>query len=74
MYLFINDTEFERLKKANQLKKYGHLQSWKELFAYQKYIASHEQVLEIASLAKRKNNGEGVKLPLMNWYKEQKFI
>jgi len=72
-FVEINTTELSRLKKAKQMHKYGHLESWKELYLYQRTVADREQNLEIAALAKRKNRGENITLPLMNWMKQASF-
>lgn len=66
------EPEMERLRLAKETKKYGHLQSWKELFLFQRYCdATREQVIEIAKWAKRKINLERIVLPLMNNGKQE---
>jgi len=63
--IHINDQEIEHLRLANESKKYGHLVSWKELYLFQRAIATKVQIKEIAAFAKRKIRGEKIKLPLM---------
>lgn len=60
----LTEQQMDRLKKANQLKKYGHLETWQELFIYQLSIGSITQRQEIGKFAERKNKGEYIKLPL----------
>ena len=69
-YVGISKAELDRVRLAHDVSKYGHLQSWKELYLYQRTIAHDGQNLEIAALAHRKNNGEAITLPLMNWMKQ----
>jgi hypothetical protein len=60
----ITDSQFERLKTANTLHKYGALETWQELFIYQQVCKDVEQVKKIGGFAKRKDAGEDIKLPL----------
>lgn len=60
----ITDSQFERLKKANELHKYGALETWQELFMYQQICKDPIQVRSIGEYAKRKKTGENIKLPL----------
>lgn len=61
--------QMERLRVANELHKYGHLQTWQELFVYQQICKDKKQIMEIADYAKHKNNGVDVILPLKNYMK-----
>jgi hypothetical protein len=60
----ITDSQFERLKTANELHKYGALETWQELFMYQQFCKDKEQIIKIGQFAKRKDKGEDIKLPL----------
>lgn len=72
MMIHTTEPEMERLRLAKETKKYGHLQSWKELFLFQRYCdATKEQVIEIAKWAHRRNKGERIILPLMNHGKQE---
>lgn len=71
--VLITDQEFERLKIARETKKYGHLESWKELYLFQKAIGDTKQVKKIANWAKRARLGERIALPLaLNIIKAEK--
>lgn len=61
----ITDEERDRLDKAKDLRKYGHLSSWKELLFFQMTVANPIQYQEIAYYAKRNNSGEKILLPLI---------
>lgn len=67
MYVETNEQEMQRLKISKSTGKYGHLESWKELFLFQRYIAKKDQLIEIGNWAKKKNKGERITLPLMNY-------
>jgi hypothetical protein len=60
----IKSDEYARLKQAKELKKYSHLMTWKELYLFQRTIATPEQNEEIAEYAARKNKAEKIILPL----------
>ncbi len=67
----------ERLAKAIQLQKYGHLETWREIFLFQAHMLSKKnigKVKEIAAWAKRKNQGEQVTLPLMLYGNQETFL
>lgn len=63
----LTQEQYERLKIAHATKKFGHLETWKELFLFQYTIASKEQIIKIAEFARRKNSGENIILPLKNF-------
>ena len=58
--------QYWRLYKSSQIKKYGHLESWKEICIYVYQFATPAQTKEIQEWANRKNMGEDIRLPLMN--------
>lgn len=60
----INDEEMERLRVANETKKYGHLVSAKELYLFQRTIANPSQIQEITRYIRRKRAGEKITFPL----------
>jgi hypothetical protein len=64
----------ERLRKANQLRKFGHLATWKELFIFQCTVATPEQIQMISGYAYRKNHGEPITLPLKDYAIQQKLL
>jgi len=63
----LTDQEYERLKIAKAKGKWGHLESWKELYLFQRTIGTMKQNKEIGKVAKRKRLGEKVTLPYMNY-------
>lgn len=63
----LTDQQMERLKRARELKKYGALETWQELFIYQLSIGNYTQLKEIAEFAARKNKGEDITLPLKDF-------
>lgn len=74
MYGVFTIDQVDRIRIAQKTRKYGHLATWQELFFYQRTSASPDQVQAIAVYAKRKNDGEKIKLPLMYSQAEQKKI
>lgn len=62
----INDAQYERLEKSRKIKKYGHLETWKEIFLYQAQFATPEQRQEIIDWGSRQIRYRDVYLPLMN--------
>jgi hypothetical protein len=62
----LTDAQFKRLEIAKTLHKFGHLETWQELFAYQIFCKDLHQIKEISNFAKKSLNGEDIKLPLMN--------
>ena len=48
----ISDDEYQRLIDAKKTGTWKNLQSWKERYLYQRLIATHAELIEIASLAK----------------------
>lgn len=55
----------ERIDVSLKTRKYGHLETWKELFCYQLQHFGSKQCLEIAEWAERQNREGNVLLPLM---------
>lgn len=64
----LTDAEYMRLKEANKTKSYSKLESFKELYLYQRTCgATKEQIKEIGQIAKRKQKGEPITLPLSEY-------
>lgn len=64
----MKEEQILRLDKAYTLEKYGHLETWHELYLYQLFaLTKHriDQLKEIAQWAQRANRGEKILLPLM---------
>lgn len=70
----LTEEQYERLKLAQTTKKFGHLETWKELFIFQYTIGSKEQVVKIADFARQANNGKKITLPLAKFMSEQMQI
>ena len=72
MWYKILPEEQLRLKQALELGKYGALETWEELFTYQRGTVGvrPQQTIEIAKWAARKNSGKTVLLPLKDNPKE----
>jgi hypothetical protein len=61
----MTEIQFKRLKEAYKLKKYGNLQTWEELYNYQRCCGNIKQIKEIGEWAKKYNKNKfDVKLPL----------
>lgn len=60
----LNEDQMNRIRQAHELGKYGLLETWQELFVYQQVCNNPGQLREISEWARRKNNGENIKLPL----------
>jgi len=60
----MNDLQFIRLQEAKEKGKFGNLETWEELYWFQRSMATPLQIKEISEWAKRFNKGEGIKLPL----------
>jgi hypothetical protein len=68
MEINMNKDGFDRLTKAKKIGKWGHLESWEELFYYQASTSSTlQQIIDIANVAKRKRSGENITLPYMKY-------
>ena len=63
----LTEEQMERLRKARQILKYGHLETWQELFIYQLSIGNYTQVKEIGKFAERKRKKENITLPLKDF-------
>lgn len=57
----------KRIDTARTLSKWGHLETWWELGHYMRKYATDEQYTEIMKVFKRKNAGENITLPYMNY-------
>lgn len=69
MFIPLTPDEVDKLEKALDLNKFGALESWKLLVAFQTYSSDPTSIERVAEWAKRKNNGENITLPLKDYVK-----
>lgn len=60
-------SKFKSLTKAIELQKWGAIETWYELTVYERKYATQQQREEIRQIIKRKNSGERITLPYMNY-------
>jgi hypothetical protein len=71
----LTEDQMERLRIANETKKWGHLETWGELYVFQRTIANGEQLKAIAEIAKRHRDlKEVITLPYMNHGKQEYLL
>lgn len=75
----MTDESMKRLELAQKTKKWGHLETWRELYIFQRTIASPQQIQDIAKIARLQNDykkgkytGMKITLPYMNMVRDQK--
>lgn len=59
----LNESEVKRIKLAAYLKDVGHLESWKELYVFQRMTTNLHLIRDIAYLARQQSEGSIVRLP-----------